>query len=945
MGQYVSQDQGEEGYSPNDGGILKQEQEQEQEQPQNRQPVSDELVFSSQVHNFASPTLPPAHSFLAFSTPMDIGTDADAESSPPLDTLTHSRRAMKKKKKRESRRAAKLAEQQQQEQEQQQAYSQENAEEPSRFAEIWDSQERLMAAKREPVEEEEQEPEAQTEEVLVEHQSTSSKKRKRRSRNQADTHEKGSKKRKNSYSVEVGITTEHNKSARIDGLEGPEDSSDINFNDIAEQLYSGRKRKSHRDMIGELSEPSVEIEPQHEESSRVIDLGDQVKGDPYRDEPGEDETAARVEMYGGGDINHIYNNVDNVDVPSEEPSTGHITATDQLSSSARESNGLTHDAHTSGLVIDDVEQGIDTAVVPSPSGSNSDGYVEIPSSVPHPTSVGEPSTMRSTSSKTGTGRKRVVKKDFFSRTIDNMDENTNSQSPSTAALSRRKGKGKGKETAGLEDETQATPRATPRTTNGEADQPRISSTQTPKTPATLSGAFSEFEIRNLSQAIEQFKNDHNMTQYQVNELIQRNPKESKAVELWECIMATCPDRSRQKVINQTRRRFHNFVARGTWTPEQQQELREMYEQYGNKYARIGQIINRHPEDIRDRIRNYIVCGDNLKKDQWSEEEIDRLIAIVEQAVIEIRHQRAKRGQNGDLPVEEDINWQMVSQGMGRTRSRLQCIAKWKAIKPQLTGGGLDGETSPLEEIIQQARETATTMSFRNRSLVVKEILKSGAKADSRIPWVKIRHELGDQWTRTPLMVVWYRLRRTVPNWQGLNVKEICTFLLQHFQLSHKLEYPSEESGDLDFEAEYREIESRIKRGRKSNIAPKSAAFISKASDDEEEEGEEEEKAQETVRNQLDGTDEEGVEQAEAATRASRGHRSYSVDLGIGSSSEEVREVEDSEPEANTHSRRRRRRRHTRSGVTRSKPKYSWQDESDDQSSDTNASQVSSIPAR
>ncbi|KAI1149458.1 hypothetical protein F4825DRAFT_51165 [Nemania diffusa] len=882
--------------------------------------------------------------------------DGDVDiNTTPGSSLSQSQRKKEKRERKESRRAAKLAKQQQL-----LAASSplENTEEPSRYAEMWESQERTMAAKREHrEEEEEEEPKTHIEEP-AEPQNEVSKKRKRKYQNKAeDTPEQSSKRRKDSHSSTGGIVTEHDRATHNDSIEGPEASSngDINFNDLAEQLYSGRKRRSHGDTIGEESGLVIEAELEHEEPARITDISGQMEENLSGNGLGEGEVTDDVEMYQGADIDHAYNTIDGANMALEAPSTDHLITTDQLSSSARDSNGLTYDTHNDGLVITGTEQSMNAGVDPSHIGDNAYEYVEIPSSVPHNTSAGELSAKRSTTTKSSTGRKRVAKPDFFTRLMDEMDENVNVQSPSTPASSRRKYKGKGKEISTSEDEA----KAGPSTAKRKVRKPKITSMldgdvavtpstesvvrmRTPKTPVTLAGAFSDFEIRNLSQAIERFRDDYTMTQHQVNELIHSNPKESRAGELWERIMATCPGRSRQKVINQTRRRFHNFVARGTWTPEQEQELRQMYEQYGNKYALIGQLINRHPEDIRDRIRNYIICGDKLKKDQWSQEEADQLIAIVEQASAEISRQRALRGENTDLPIEEDINWQMVSQGMGRTRSRLQCIAKWKAIKPQLTGGGLDGETATIEEIIQQARETATTMSYRNRSFVVKEILKTGANADSRIPWLKLRHELGGQWTRPPLMIVWFRLKRTIPNWQSLNVKEICTFLLQHFQQTHQLEYPTDESGDLDYNVEYREIEYKIKRGRKSNLAPKSAAFISKASDDEDEdedEGEEEEevKTDEAIRDKLDTTGEVEVE-------ASQRSRPDSIDLGIGNGSEKVREVEDSEPEADTR-RRRRHPRRTRSGGARSGPQDMRQGESDDQSSDTNASQVSSIPAR
>ncbi|KAI1753003.1 hypothetical protein F4782DRAFT_109378 [Xylaria castorea] len=871
--------------------------------------------------------------------------------------------------KKESKRAAKLAKQQAEA-----SAVLGSAEELSRFAEIWDSQERDIAAKRE---REEQGDLGAYIEESAESQSATSKKRKRKSQTQAEeAPQRTLKKHKNLHNGTSDVAAEPDGQVHDDAIEEPEASNidDINFNDLAEQLYSGRKRKPHTDAIDEGSTPAIGTGLETEEPVEAIDV-DNIEGDLTGNRL---EANDEVEMYQDDGIHHAYNHHGASNMTSEAPSTSRILTTHQFSVPTRDSDEFTHDINNGELAIANAVQGdVVDHKEQNPAGIsreialnhiNSTNYhdVEVPSSVPHSGTVGEPSAKSHANNKASTGRKRVAKPDYFSRMvdeIDEIDEPTNSQSPSSAALSRRSGKGK--QTAISEYETQAGSS----TANGQVRQPKITSMlrdspngesdiavtpttesvvrlRTPKTPATLSGAFSDFEIRNLTQAIERFREDHGMTQYAVNDLIHRNPKEARGTELWERIMATCPGRSRQKVINQTRRRFHNFVARGTWTTEQDQELRQLYEHHGSKYAMIGQLINRHPEDVRDRIRNYIVCGDNLRKDQWSQEETNRLIAIVEQAIAEIRRQRTLQSLDDSRPVEEDISWQLVSLGMDRTRSRLQCIAKWKSLKPQLSGGGLDGEVVPIEEIIQQARETATTMSYRNRSLIVNEILKTNANADSRIPWLKVRTELKGKWTRPPIMVVWFRLKRTLPGWQSLNVKETCTLLLQRFQQTHKLEYPSEESGDLDYDVEYREIEYKIKKGRKTNSAPKSAAFVGKASDDDEEEEEaeedeeaededEDEEAEEVIRDQLDATGEEA--------EASHGHRPRSVDLGVGRTSEKERIVEDSEPETKTRGRRLRR---TRSRGAFLKPGGAQENDDDDnQSSDTNASQVSSIPAR
>ncbi|KAI0973752.1 hypothetical protein F4678DRAFT_409446 [Xylaria arbuscula] len=897
--------------------------------------------------------------------------DGNVDISPTSAQL----RSQHKKERRESRRAAKLARQQAEA-----TSTPQPDEEESRFREIWLSQERRIIAKREREEEEHDYPGAHAVET-VEHiepaEPAKLKKRKRKSLTQAeDEPQQVSKKHKKSHNGTPAIGTEDNEQTHNGTIEEVEASNngELDFNDLAEQLYTGRKRKTQHEATDEALDPAIVGEPEPEESVEAMDIDDRVESDLIDNGLVESEADSEVEeveeaeeVYRDDDIDDDYTGEQDdsraEDMTPEPEQTNHTVTTRQLSASLGVISEPTQNSDSGELVGSVAQDAVANNTQQNGTGINGRGApsdvddspddVEIPSSVPYLSSAADTSTKRRSSNKNSNGRKRVAKPDFFTRMVDDIEEDTNPQSPSTAVLSRRT-KGKNRQMAVSDDEAQAGPS----TAKGKARQHKITSIlkdspgsdakgavtpktesvvrmRTPRTPVTLSGTFSEFEIRNLTQAIERFTEDNSMTQEQVNELIHSNPKESRASDLWERIIATCPGRSRQKVINQTRRRFHNFVARGTWTVEQDEELRKFFEQYGNKYAMIGQFINRHPEDIRDRVRNYIICGDKLKKDIWSQGETDKLVAIVEQAIGEIRKQRAQRHLDDSRPVEEDINWQLVSQGMGRTRSRLQCISKWKATKAQLNGGGLDGEAVPMEEVIQQARETATTMSYRNRALVIKEILKTGANADSRIPWLKVRIELGGQWTRPPLMVVWFRLRRTLSNWQSLNVKETCSLLTQRFQETHKLEYPADGDGTIDYEVEYRDIEYKIKKGRKSNTVPKSAAFISGTASDEEREDE-------STRDQLEVAGEEEVEDAEAET--SPGHRKSSVDLSVGNTE---RVIEDSEPdvhtEVQTHSHR--PRRGARSGRRRVKSRDVPRDEIDDQSSDTNASQVESIPAR
>ncbi|KAI0148666.1 hypothetical protein GGR57DRAFT_475147 [Xylariaceae sp. FL1272] len=809
---------------------------------------------------------------------------------------------LQKRDKKELRRQAKLARQQELASA---AVNIHEQQEPNRFSQLWEPQEH---AKYEPIEgnvgEELPIPiDPNLLDPAIMEESIPSRRRKRKAQDQDEGQsEQNGKKNKRSRSRQMGIQAENGH--------GPGES-DINFNDLAEQIYSDQKKTSFMDHFP----PDAQQDGTHDGMTGLaMGVDDdahaivRIESDLMANAQPEMDTGDKiVENYPDDAIDGDYvGQDDRNDASTQDQSQIHVT------------EALNVNGH------DDIQV---PPSVPQPDGAEdlNFNYVE----------EGKAAT---------TGRKRVAKPNFFDR-VQELDEN-GLQSPSTAAVNRRKGKGK--QVAGPHNGDEASPS----TANGKVKQPKISSMlegpetpsnnsvvrlRTPRTPVTVTGAFSDLELRNLSQAIERYREDTGKSQHEVNELIHGNPKDAKSNELWERIMATCVGRSRQKVINQTRRKFHNFVARGTWTPEQEQELRQMYEQYGNKYALIGQLINRHPEDIRDRIRNYLVCGDSRRKDQWNQEEQDQLIAIVEQAIEQIHVERAKQGDSSGRPVEEDINWQLVSQGMGRTRSRLQCISKWKAIKPQLVGGGLDGETAPMEEIIEKGRQTAITMSYRNRSLVIQAIQRTGANADSRIPWLKVRTELNMQWTRPPLMIVWFRLRRTVENWQTLNVKEICIVLLQRFKEFHKLDYIEDSSNDFSLEAEYREVEYKIKRGRKSHTTIKTPA-IAKTSDDEDD----------AVVDQLDAPAADAAEH-EIVSQRTRSHRQNSVDLGMHSGAvenPEEREVADSDPDVKTRNDTQRRR--TRSQPDDVQGPDDVQEEgyeSGNQSSDTHASQASSIPAR
>ena len=278
-------------------------------------------------------------------------------------------------------------------------------------------------------------------------------------------------------------------------------------------------------------------------------------------------------------------------------------------------------------------------------------------------------------------------------------------------------------------------------------------------------------------------------------------------QLWVRIFAECPDRHRQKVINITRKKFHNFVARGTWTLEQDAELSELINTHGPKWSYIAGLINRHPEDIRDRYRNYLVCGSSQKKEAWDEEEESRLTTYVlsaMRAIDEIRQQQPSR-KLLQKTYEELIDWQNISEQMDRTRSRLQCITKWKSMnmkmhsKDKLVSGEPDSQISFR---LEKARRQIDDMPEEEKFRLVLAIQGTAVGTEAKIPWQKlVDKQYRNKWHRTTQALLWHRLKSSVPDWQKKTVRDCAGYLVERYNQTSELPNVAGEGFDDDEEME------------------------------------------------------------------------------------------------------------------------------------------------
>lgn len=210
------------------------------------------------------------------------------------------------------------------------------------------------------------------------------------------------------------------------------------------------------------------------------------------------------------------------------------------------------------------------------------------------------------------------------------------------------------------------------------------------------GMFTDAEIEVLDTFRERYCEENNESRLRFNELIQTNIRRHPEVtRLFLAIHDQIPYRTRQSVIRFCRRHFHNFSVRGSWTEADDDLLRDAIAKKGTAWKAVGEMIDRFPEDCRDRYRNYLVNGEKRKTDSWSLEEIRNLVRAVDFCMRMLREQRVQareeRYKGLEMPESETesdqeiqdmklINWQVVSDRMGGTRSRLQCSYKWGHLK-------------------------------------------------------------------------------------------------------------------------------------------------------------------------------------------------------------------------------------------------------------------------
>lgn len=343
------------------------------------------------------------------------------------------------------------------------------------------------------------------------------------------------------------------------------------------------------------------------------------------------------------------------------------------------------------------------------------------------------------------------------------------------------------------------------------------------------GMLSEKDWETIEFQLEKYRAMNDLTVEEQNRLIQGKVggKGSPSAALFDWVMEEIHDRARWSVIKAMRRRYHDFDKRAAWAPEDDEELIAVHARLGNKWTEIGSLLNRLPDDCRDRWRYVLVCGTNINYGKWTLEEEQLLMQIVDDALNELRVARQERalqsgGQEDEEPLDEAaelnlLDWQVVSDRMGLRRGRRQCSEKYKVLQKREPARWASLAKSQGKAILQASR-----MKLKDKIVLLKALQGSAVTVEDDVDWDGVAQEIIDhdeegnisKLSSKSAKKAWEKLKFLIENANSLEFQGIVGALLEKLENCGD-EDPSEEL----FEARIGNLDLTEKMKVRTDLGP------------------------------------------------------------------------------------------------------------------------------
>ncbi|KAL8930386.1 MAG: hypothetical protein Q9172_000095 [Xanthocarpia lactea] len=359
------------------------------------------------------------------------------------------------------------------------------------------------------------------------------------------------------------------------------------------------------------------------------------------------------------------------------------------------------------------------------------------------------------------------------------------------------------------------------------------------------GMFRDDEIRVLENLRDRYCEEEEIAKHRFNELIHANVRENhEAKRLFNAIYDEIPYRTRQSVLRFCRRHFHNFAIRGTWTTADDERLRDAVAKKGTSWKAVGMILDRFPEDCRDRYRNYVVNSEKRNTDSWTHNETRDLVKAVNDCMRLLREERARAKEEEyegrEIPESEPesdrevqdlklINWRIVSDRMGGTRSRLQCAYKFnrlkkadrdyytKVIRRLEAGKGFTAKADSQHSEpwrLRQSMRKLRNMRIGDRYDFLQLFSDCGATSESNISWGSLgSKDFRKRWKNVDMKAALEMFKRQVPGSERMSYQEVINRVYTKLMAEHRGGW--DDRWDPKVHGDINKIENRKGQKRKS----------------------------------------------------------------------------------------------------------------------------------
>ncbi|CAD8166813.1 unnamed protein product [Paramecium pentaurelia] len=141
------------------------------------------------------------------------------------------------------------------------------------------------------------------------------------------------------------------------------------------------------------------------------------------------------------------------------------------------------------------------------------------------------------------------------------------------------------------------------------------------------GKFTEEEIEKVKESLISYALSQNLTEEQFADLFS-NSQKTTMPKAWLQIAKVLPERSVDSVYKFIKARFNPDNYQGHWTKEEEQHLLQLINQFGRNYTQISKILNRTPQNIRDKYRQLGDHNHELRELVWTLGEAVHLLRLI-----------------------------------------------------------------------------------------------------------------------------------------------------------------------------------------------------------------------------------------------------------------------------------------------------------------------------